>query len=523
MSFIVTIAGQSFTLPTEGDENWAAQQAAWSAAVSVDLLQRSGGTFTLTNNVNFGASFGLIAAYFTSRTANASTSGAFRLARADSVGWRNQANGGNLLLGVDSSDRLTYNGEIVQTNPGGVVTPGEGGTGISSYTAGDMLYATASTTLAKLAIGTVNFVQVSTGSAPSWALIVNANVNAAAAIAYSKLALTGSIVDADINASAAIARSKLASGTASYVLINSGGGVMSEEQFLDKTRGGTGITSTATFPSSGVVVTEAASETLTNKTITSPSIGGTVAGSATYTTPVLTTPTLNGFKAAISAVKTANYTALVTDNFIQCDSSGGTFTITLPAGSNTGQRFVIKKQDSSFTAVSISGTGLSTTLDTIGEVVEVTADGTNWQVIRREIPSIQTAYTPTAGGLGTLTGISCFYKRIGDSLFLLMQFTVGTVAGSTATLTLPGSLTADGSKMPASATLVGEWIRDTSSANSDKFGTVLIAGTSQTLRFGTDSYAGSTSPFTALNGNQAFGNGNTVALYATVAITGWNG
>lgn len=39
--------------------------------------------------------------------------------------------------------------------------------------------------------------------------IVNADINAAAAIAYSKLALTGSIVNADVNASAAIAYSKL--------------------------------------------------------------------------------------------------------------------------------------------------------------------------------------------------------------------------------------------------------------------------------------------------------------------------
>lgn len=39
--------------------------------------------------------------------------------------------------------------------------------------------------------------------------IVNADVNAAAAIAYSKLNLTGSIVNADVNASAAIAYSKL--------------------------------------------------------------------------------------------------------------------------------------------------------------------------------------------------------------------------------------------------------------------------------------------------------------------------
>lgn len=43
----------------------------------------------------------------------------------------------------------------------------------------------------------------------TFALLVNANVSATAAIAYSKLALTGSIVNADISASAAIAYSKL--------------------------------------------------------------------------------------------------------------------------------------------------------------------------------------------------------------------------------------------------------------------------------------------------------------------------
>ncbi len=41
-------------------------------------------------------------------------------------------------------------------------------------------------------------------------VIVNADINASAAIAYSKLALTGAIVNADVNASAAIAYTKLA-------------------------------------------------------------------------------------------------------------------------------------------------------------------------------------------------------------------------------------------------------------------------------------------------------------------------
>lgn len=54
----------------------------------------------------------------------------------------------------------------------------------------------------------LNFTGGNVHSIPTLA-IVNADIDAAAAIAYSKLALTGGIVNADINASAAIAYSKL--------------------------------------------------------------------------------------------------------------------------------------------------------------------------------------------------------------------------------------------------------------------------------------------------------------------------
>lgn len=72
--------------------------------------------------------------------------------------------------------------------------------------------------------------------------IVNADVNASAAIAYSKLNLAGSILgsditdgtimNADVNASAAIARTKLASGTNYRILANDSSGVMSENAAL---------------------------------------------------------------------------------------------------------------------------------------------------------------------------------------------------------------------------------------------------------------------------------------------------
>jgi len=57
--------------------------------------------------------------------------------------------------------------------------------------------------------------------------IVNADVSASAAIAYSKLNLSASIVDADISSSAAISLSKLAALTASKLLVSDGSGIIS--------------------------------------------------------------------------------------------------------------------------------------------------------------------------------------------------------------------------------------------------------------------------------------------------------
>ncbi|MCX6109801.1 MAG: hypothetical protein NTZ90_09405 [Proteobacteria bacterium] len=61
---------------------------------------------------------------------------------------------------------------------------------------------------------------------------------------------------------------------------------------LTTANGGTGVNSSATFPTSGVVVTETATETLTNKTLTAPLIG-TIVNTGTLTLPT-TTDTLVG-------------------------------------------------------------------------------------------------------------------------------------------------------------------------------------------------------------------------------------
>lgn len=115
MTVALVINGSTYFYPETGDVNWGPDATDWASAVTVGMLQKAGGNFTLLADVNFGGSFGLISSYYTSRTANAASAGALRLARADVINWRNEANDGNLPLAVNSSNQLTFNGTVIQS------------------------------------------------------------------------------------------------------------------------------------------------------------------------------------------------------------------------------------------------------------------------------------------------------------------------------------------------------------------------------------------------------------------------
>ena len=68
MATIVSTGGASYSVPAYGDGNWAQGQGNLSSyliALASTKLDIAGGTFTLTAPVNFGATYGLIAASFT--------------------------------------------------------------------------------------------------------------------------------------------------------------------------------------------------------------------------------------------------------------------------------------------------------------------------------------------------------------------------------------------------------------------------------------------------------------------------
>jgi hypothetical protein len=87
--------------------------------------------------------------------------------------------------------------------------------------------------------------------------------------------------------------------------------------------------------------------------------------------------------------KTGAYTLTDDDYTVTCDSSGGAFTITLPAASGrTGRVYNIKKTDSSANAVTVDGNA-SETIDGATTVVittqydslQIQSDGSNWHII----------------------------------------------------------------------------------------------------------------------------------------------
>jgi hypothetical protein len=75
---------------------------------------------------------------------------------------------------ITTSGTITMAGTLITTN---------GGTGLSSYTAGDITFYTAGTALSKLAIGASTFILTSTGTAPQWSDPTSISVNTATNIA----------------------------------------------------------------------------------------------------------------------------------------------------------------------------------------------------------------------------------------------------------------------------------------------------------------------------------------------------
>ena len=111
MAQTITFNGVSYLIPDVGDDGWGQNLEDYFAAIPAGALQKTGGTFTLTADVNFGANYGVKSKYFSSRDANPATDGTLRLANTNTIKWRNSGNSADIALTPGSSDSfISYAG-----------------------------------------------------------------------------------------------------------------------------------------------------------------------------------------------------------------------------------------------------------------------------------------------------------------------------------------------------------------------------------------------------------------------------
>lgn len=132
-------------------------------------------------------------------------------------------------------------------------------------------------------------------------------------------------------------------------------------------------------------------------------------------------------------------------------------------------------------------------------------------------------YTPTITGFGTVSAVDVFSRRVGDTLEVMGSFTAGTVAASSASISLgfggvDGGVFADTSKISASKALLGHAGVDANSGSD--FGWEIVYGTTSVVYVGKQSStaAGINVP---INGSDVSGNGNVISFFFSVPILGW--
>lgn len=425
-SVSVNVNGSSYTIPQTNERGWGTSVTTWMQAISANTLQPIGGSFTLSNDVDFGASSGLKSKYFLTRSSNPASTGLLRLSNTDSISWRNFANSGDLGLSVNSSDQLLFNGSQV----------------LSGLLTNSNIAAGAGIAYSKLALSNS---------------ILNADINSAAGISYSKLSLSNSILNADINSSAAIAFSKLAPLTSAQILVGnvsnvatavgvtgdislSNAGVTAYSGTVPLAKGGTGQTTKgpafdALSPMSalGDIIYGGASGTGTRL----------AAGSnGQFLTLAAGIPSWGNIGDLGVASKSSAYTATTADQVITLNAAGGAFTLTLynPVG-NTGKTLRLIKTDSSANYVTL-GTynvnGASRKLCTPYEELTIVSDGTNWLTLSHTTFATGT-YTPTlsnfsVGGTGA-TNAGRWVRRGGNILISLATNLGSTGSGTAGTVT----------------------------------------------------------------------------------------
>lgn len=501
MATSLTINGVSYNYPETGDNEWGTAATDWATAVTNGMLQKAGGSFILTAEVDFGASHGLASLYFRSRSSNPAATGVVRFANDEGITWRNNANSGDLLLKVNSSDQLEYNGGSFLTAPG-------------ALTASRALVTNSS---AEIVSSTVTSAEVGYLSGVTSAIQTQL---------AGKAALDGDILDIDWNPTyyqPTTAPSEVTSVdelTAHLAGIDAYFGLPKQAGAF--TNLGLGIGSAAT-----TLRIRSASGNLSSTSPLHIVLPSTTAGllsmfSATANVDIVLTGAHWGLgtKGDFSDVELCVYAINDTGALKWGVSLDGAKTTIASADSDTTATNITAKGDMLVSSALNSGTWPCVRVgwvkadfdDTGGASEDIWDIQTGVGDINVGVPlptsTPWTSYTPNTVALGTVTVDAAQWRRNGPDMEIQARITGGTMVAATAAVDLPSGYQIDTAAF-ASTTRVGTMVSANNGADS-----VLIASTYT----GGMLFGAVLSPQT---GADIFTNGETFSFYARVPIVQW--
>lgn len=150
----------------------------------------------------------------------------------------------------------------------------------------------------------------------------------------------------------------------------------------------------------------------------------------------------------------------------------------------------------------------------VGPTIEIMgAPVTDWQ-----------SYTPTFNGLGTVSSINFFWRRVGDSLEVKGTATTGTVTSGQIRISFPSGLSIDTAKTGSVSTIYGRMTNNYTSAAGVNTSHTIMVHSGQTSNFSASNFADGSSAnnLTELIGTAPIGNNTQFSMEAKgVPIAGW--
>lgn len=386
MGTTVTVDGNTFVVPSTGERSWSPAVDNLLIALADASLLIKGGAIPLTSEADFGATAGLMAVWFASRTANSASTGIVRLANLDAVNWRNTANNGDLTLTVTASDELTFNGNklVDEADLNNIAGAGLSESGaVLSVNVDDVGIEISADALQLKASGVTT------------TKIANDAVDKDKVAADVAGAGLGQNVDGSLEVNVDDSTIEISTDTIQVKDSGITGAKLEDDIVLPGTGAVTvpdGLTGERPTPTNGMIrynTTSNKFEAYENGAWVN------VIGAGTPTADPDTQGTVTSFtpiiKSSVNSVSGADYTITDTDGYdkILVTTGASTRTITLPtAADNTGRVITIMKVDSGAGEVTVDGEGAeligsSTTL-TLSEQyqrAQIVCNGTSWDLL----------------------------------------------------------------------------------------------------------------------------------------------